>query len=470
MEEPTAPIPFDESKDPNPWWNDPEYGGVDPFDKFLPKNKSFITDFIYATRGIETPSLFCTWSALFLLSTVIKREAWIKWYPSKFYCNLFVIFVGPAASKKSTALDEFCLPMMERLKRHIKDPNMLAVKNLRYIKDKFTPEVMLQQMKPSSKPQYIKKNGQPVQLDDGTYATYRETSECAIILSEMSVSMSKRSYAEGLVQLLLDLYTCKDEWTNQTLGRGEDKLEELFVSFLGATTTTGFRDTLPQSAVGDGFLSRNIVAYQPGYPRDRDWPEPIEHGPDFEELTRRLAWIAENTIGEYEFTAEANAAYRDWYRKFKARLRTAGDAASILSRLDGQVRKIAFLLRAARYDDNDNKVHAQDFHDAVRLVQGTYEGSVEILNELSIDGKQQIVNKVERYLKQQQEVNRRRLLRNLRVTADEANFAVNQLFQQGKVRIHYEQEKDYFIELTSAGGSGRELYTWSDDDEQRFAI
>jgi hypothetical protein len=459
--EPKGPIPYDETQDPDPFWLREEYGGQDPFDKYLPSQKSFITDLVYATRGMETPTLYVVWSALFLLSTIIKREAWVQWYPDKFYCNLYVILVGPAGSKKSTVIDVIGIPILNRLQQHITDPMFKLVKNIRSVKNKITPEALLIDMMPVGENIVVKDaNGHPIMLPDGSFATYQPTSEMALILSEMAVSISKRSYAEGIVQFLLDLYSCHDEWTYTTIARGRTKLEKLYTTFIAATTPNGFRDSIPEAASGDGFISRNIVAYQQGYPRIRPVPMEVKHAPDLEEMTRRAAWIAQNTIGEYSFSKGATKAYNKWYYKFKKDLDRAGENASIQSRLDSQVRKTAFLLRAARYDASDNVISEEDFWDAVRLVEGTYQSGVQIINELSMDGYVRNVAVMENYLKKQREATRTVLMRNMKMKAADVTLAVEHLYQQGKINVWHADKAGHRTKRSAPSSKGDEIYEW----------
>ena len=71
------PVPYDENAVPasrRAWV--PDF-----HDQLIPKRKGFISDFVFHTRGIMTPTLASIWSALFVLQSAIKREAWLQWYP-----------------------------------------------------------------------------------------------------------------------------------------------------------------------------------------------------------------------------------------------------------------------------------------------------------------------------------------------------------------------------------------------------
>jgi len=431
-----TPIPYDERKVENKWWNDVVCGGVDPFDSYIPDTRSFVTDLVYYTRGMETPTIFIVWSALYLIASVVKREAWLKWHPNRMFSNLYLMFVGPPSSKKSTVLDDIGLPLLQQLGRYMKDPNMKALKRMNVVKNKVTPEAMLEDMIPSNKAQFVKNADGSFAVDDkGEFVKYSPTSEVSIVLSELAVTISKRSYAEGMIQLLLDLYSPHDEWETKTVGKGSRKLKKLCTNFIGALTPSSFRDSIPEAAVGDGFLSRNIICYQQGYPRIRPIPEEVPGAPTETELGRRLAWIAENTLGEYSMDAKALAAYKQWYYAFKKRLAKAGDSATAQSRLDLHLLKTAFLLRVARYDATNNTITEQDVNDAAYLVQGTFEHSLGIVHEISHDGLALVERRVWDYLLSRTEASRKQLMRNLKVNSQQLDMVTKKLHAEEKLDV-----------------------------------
>ena len=430
------PMPYDEDNAKDKWWNKSFCGGEDPFDRAIPKTKSFVTDLVYYTRGMETPTIFVVWSAIFLIASVVKREAWLKWYPNRMFANIYVLFVGPASSKKSTVLDDIGIPMLQNVTRYINSPAVKSAKSMNIIKNKTTPEAMLQAMLPSGKQDFVKDSeGNPLQDSNGQFYRYENTSEVSIVLSEMSVTVSKRSYAEGIIQLLLDLYSTHDEWSISTVGRGVQKLKKLCTNFVGALTPTSFQHSIPEAAIGDGFLSRNIIAYQKGYPRVRPIPGNVEGAPTEVELTKRLAWIAENSLGEYSFSTEGYNRYVEWYYKFKQRLNKSGDAASSQSRLDLHVLKTAFLLRLARYEDADAIIEYSDVEDAIQLVEATFEQGIELINELAYEGSNEVENRLLERIIEKKELQRGEILRNMKIPSDEANYAITNLHAAEKIEV-----------------------------------
>lgn len=430
-----TPFPYDEAEDPDRFWK------PDPFDSCLPKQKGFITDLVYYMRGMEVPTLFSVWSAIWLLSTCIKREAWLKWFPQDLYANLYMILVGPAGCRKSTTIDDIGVPLVKMLHKYMQDPNVKRMKNINIIKDKMTPESALNGMVPGNKPgkqsfAFVDDEGKPI-MDPKTNKPlrYKATSETGLVLSEMGSSVGKRSYTDGFIEILLDLYNPRDtyEWT--TISRGKQVLKRTYLTLLAATTPTGFRDSIPQAALGDGFLSRSILVYQPSSNRRFSVPRPVPNGPSIEELAKRLAWICETSIGEFSLDPDAFDRYDSWYHEFKDYLEANVEEQGFRSRMYLNVLKVALLLRAQRYDMTDRTISLEDMNDAINLMQITYAKSVELLSEVGGDEFNRAVRRVLSVMKRHRKVDRTTLLRKSHIPAAELNQVLDQLAQLGEIKI-----------------------------------
>ena len=191
-------------------------------EKAVPVQRGFVTDFVYHTRGFETPTLSVVWSALYVLASAVKREAWIRWVPRPLYPNLYMLVIGPAGRvKKTTAVVEIGLPILEGFQKYVRDVNISRMKNIVVLKDKATPEAMLDAMLPENRPgddhYIVKSNGEFVTDRNGKAVVYRKTSETSIVISELSTFLTKRSYGEGTLQLLIDLYDARESWEWRTM-------------------------------------------------------------------------------------------------------------------------------------------------------------------------------------------------------------------------------------------------------------
>lgn len=461
MSKTKKPIPFDEALDKDRFWP------YEPFDNYLPSSKGFLTDFIYHNRGCEVPTIFNIWSGLYTLSTLIKREAWIEWGRSKLFANLYIIMVAPPGiGKKSTAVNH-AGDLLLNLNEEIKEINMQEIKKLKTLKNKATPEAMLEKMRVPAVEYVLKnKDGTEMRKSDGTKKTYPRSSALGLMISELAVMFSKQSYSESLIENLMDLYDTSSEWTWNTVGRGEVKLLNLYTTLLGATTISGFQDSIPKAALGDGFLSRTILAYAPNNVREYALPREVPNGPKWEDLRLSLAWIAENTKGKYKLTKEAQDFYIKWYHDFRKGLDTAPpELQGIISRKNINILKIAFLLSRQRYEVK-NIITLTDIHDALKLLDATFKTAPLALADIGASEMTKITTKIEKYIREKKRVMRSVVLTRRHVRMKDLNNAISQLNQEGKVKIMRNGERKPQPSSTST-----EEYIWipqpGEDDHEK---
>ena len=459
----SPPIPGDEGKvkkEKRNWV--PDYG-----DQVIPTGKGFITDFVYHTRGYMIPTLACIWSAIFLLSTAIKREAWLEWMPKALFPNLYMVIVGPAGrAKKTTAVTQIGLPILRKFRKYIRDINIYNMKYINVIKDMNSPEYVIDAMLPERKPGddffLVDKGGENLLDSRGQAIRYRKTSETAIIVSELSTFLSSRSYTESMSSLLLDLYDCHSDWDWSTLGRGKKTLRRMFTSLIAGTTVDGIRQSIPRAAKGDGFLSRTILVYVPTSKRQYPMPRKAHGAPDDEELARRLAWVVERSLGEYKLDEEAREEYERWYAWFYQKMEENPSIEGAISRMDVNLLKTAMLIHASRYDAQPNVVELGDLKDAIRLIDATYASLGLLLSQIGEDDILREVSRIELMLKKRgaEGMFRNALLRNARLKTDVLHLALSELSARGVVR--FELNGRTYLNTT---GDPWERIMWSEGND-----
>jgi len=454
------PVPYDENAIP------PEMREWVPdfHDQLIPKRKGFISDFIYHTRGIMTPTLASIWSALFVLQSAIKREAWLQWYPKPLYPNQYIIIIGGAGKvKKTTAVTDVGLPILRNFRQFIRDRNLYEVKQLTIVKDKSTPEALISAMLPENKEggeyYFIDKTGEFMKDREGKAIRYVRTSETSLIISELSVMLSKRSYADSMIENLLDLYDPHDEWEWRREGAGVKKLRKLCTSLIGGTTVDGFRASIPNAAKGDGFLSRTVLVYVPESKRRYPMPFLPKGAPDSKEMSRRLAWIAEHSLGQYELSPNALNIYNKWYMVFSKKMDDDPSLAGAMSRMDVNVLKTALLIHAARYDAQNTIIDEGDIIDSIRLVETTYMSLPYLLGQLDDDLVLSQTAKAEVFLRKTRRIQRPRFLAALRMRSDIASLVVNEMIARGEVVVETKG-----VRSTVVCGKTEEYYVWVEDE------
>lgn len=424
------PIPYDENEDPNPFWS------RDSYDSVLPSDKGFITDLVYFFRGTEVPTLYTIWSALVAISAVVKREAWISWHPDPLFTNLYVILVGTAGLTKKTTAMSFLTKQMKNLQKYIKDPVRRKTKKIRIIKNKMTPESIIEEMNHGQKEERITDDdGKLLKDDNGNPLKYYNHAETLMMLPELAVSVNKKQYAETMISNLLDMYDPHDTWEYTRATQEKIILKNLHTNFIGATTPDGFASTIPSEATGDGFISRCVIVYQEMSEREFRQPRKVEGAPTEEELTKRLAWIAENAYGEYDFSPEAGEYLDKWYHAHKMRLKSDPEIRSIRSRMDIIIMKVAALLKMQSYSTN-RIITLQDVQDAENLLDITYKYVPGLLGRISNRSGtfQNLLTRIGKYVKSRGTVSRKEMMQGMKIQASDLNPALEWLMETGEIR------------------------------------
>jgi hypothetical protein len=448
-----VPEKYDDREDPDRFWP------TDPFDQYLPSTRGFLTDFIYATRGVEAPTMFGIWSAIFVLMTAIKREAWIRWFPKPLFPNMYIILVAPPGVCRKSTIVNYAVDVLEGFGDFIEDPNFREVKKLALIKNKATPEALLDAMLPiyKGKPVYtfLDVNGQPMKRK-GKFVRYHRTSEIGIALSEMAVMLNKQKYSESMIENLMDLYDPHNHWEWRTMGRGVKVLSNLCTSFLAATTPEGFRNSVPQTATGDGFLSRTIVAYQNKTTRRYPFPSPVKNGPQMVDLQKRLAFVAENMQGEYLFSKGATELYIDFYNKHKDEIEMATEEKGLISRIDVQVVKLALLMKAQNYESTGREISEQEFMEASIILNATLKFSPMVIRQVKDDAGFWIqYERIADYLKTHGRIPRSKVIQNTRIDPDLLNRILFTLSKEDAIDVYRNKTK-----MSRPTGRGGEVYEW----------
>lgn len=437
------PIPYYEKDIKDRFWKE------EGFDKYLPK-EGFLTDFVLATRGIETPTHLCFWSAIWAISSALKRDAFFKWFPDPLYPNFFIVLVAPPRlCAKSTAVRQFGEKVVSDFTKFYPDPVMKFSKEVNLLRTKVTPEALEIALVP--------KEGVPIKVGDENFIGSRG-SECAVVVSELATFLGKQKYNTGLINKLVDLYDCKDVDSSSTVGRGEVTFKNIYFTLIGATTVKGINESIPEEAMGGGFLSRLMLVHAPRPTRAYPEPREVIGAPSREELAKRLAWIANNAQGEYYFSEEAQLYYNKLYAKHRKKLMTENDAdMDMKSRFDIHLRKLALIMKAQRYEVG-REITLEVLIEAENILNATYEGARGITKEVGISAYNKAYNTTKDLVKQRKKITRRQLLQRLSpygVTADLVLKIMQHLHQEGLVTINLRGKEKKYPSTT-----GEELYVW----------
>lgn len=441
---------------------------TEPWDAHVPEG--FLSDFVTSVRGIETPTKFALWSGIFILSSALKRESYINWYPAEIYPNFYIVLVAPPRiNAKTTVVNYGESKVLSSFHKVYPDRYMQELKRVN-IERKATPEALGMALLPESK--HWIESGQRCEIDRG--------SQISLIVSELGTFLGKQKYNIGLIDRLTSFYDCKDADSERTIGRGLQEYENIYVTLFAATTRDGLEASVPAEAFGSGFMSRVVLVYAPEALRTFPIPKAVglSNGkgiPWAKELQKRLAWVSEKSLGEFHMDEETTQAYDKWYRAFKQGLASSKDEQVMLlrSRYDTHLLKLMLIIRAQRYDivlsEEDNVVGRtitiEDFRDAKSILDATYSDSGYSIEDAAVENEwTRKYNQVKGTLKKWEKIHRRDLLPRMSgygCKASEVDGILNQLVEEGVIDI-FDSHGTPLVEAktSEAGTLNKEMYVW----------
>lgn len=282
---------------------------------------NFLGQYTIYNQHSESPSLFTLWCGFAGVSAVLGRRVWLDMGRFTIFPNMYTVLVaGSGRCRKSTSINQ-----IEELLRLLEPPpNLIA--------QKITPEALIDAMR-------IKEINDKSQL-------LREKSEGFVIVDELATFLNKHTYEAGLGALLIPFYDCRPSFEYRTKGGGSQKLTNVCLGMLGASTVDWLTNAIPENAVGGGLTSRIMFIYVQEPPPPVAWPQTDPRLK--EQLVLSLQRLS-TLEGPFNITRDAintfTKLYENWYSRspFYDNKNLAGYA----SRRHVHLLKLAMILSAA---------------------------------------------------------------------------------------------------------------------------
>lgn len=220
----------------------------------------FIRAHLAANDRTEPPQLFHIWSAISLISACMGRHLVLETGIGTVYGNQFVLLVGPPGTRKGTA--------MKLAKRVLK----VAKTEVKFAPDDTSGQRqgLISAMKGDSKDGLDDfPDASQIEADDFDLGDMlNNTPICADPVNKHVMFAFAPEFGSFLGQNSLDFtrFLIKmwdgDDYFYK-LRKSSDILESPLLSLLGATTSQEIVTLLPPEAIGQGFMSRCVLVYQP---------------------------------------------------------------------------------------------------------------------------------------------------------------------------------------------------------------
>lgn len=307
---------------------------IDSIEPHIPKDGLFRLYHEY-TGGNEICPRFRFFSFAAAMGSIVKRKVFFQrstysLFPT-LYPSLWIILVAPQGRGHKSAALSIARKLIQKLPENLQ-PRLLA--------SKLTPEALVKSLAVQALTAEIAKS-----LDTTCISIMRRPAQALLYSSELGVLLGKEKYNQGMIALLTDLYDTPDEWYSETVMRGDQRLYDVCLSIMGASTPDWMQTMLPSDAFKGGFMSRMLLI---GFPET--WFIRISDPPPGDakiekELALRLTDLA-NFQGEITWNKPAKDFFDDWYTGLPEP--EPGPKAAYLERKQDQLLRLAILIELAR--------------------------------------------------------------------------------------------------------------------------
>lgn len=309
----------------------------------------------YTTRmAIEPPELFNAWCGMSTIAAALERKVWYTMVHVDIFPNMSVVLVAPPGAVRKGA----ALGAAHKLLNSVR-------KNINMSKNRLNAAVLIRDLS----------NALTVfQTDDPRFPIYTHSTITAFA-DELGNFL--RSGDKDLLTILNDFIdSFRDEWVNETIGRGEESIKGPCLNILAGTVPPGYSNSIPPEVVSSGFSARSIFLYTV----EKACSNIIEvvDDPQILVLRRKLVHdlrIINKMYGKYKLTPAAQDYLVTWYKKHDTQLKemyVSGNlkpefVMTFLARQHTHVMKVAMVLAASTR--NDLSLEQSDIEAAVRLVK-----------------------------------------------------------------------------------------------------
>ena len=264
--------------------------------------EDFLSAYLKYSSGTECPTFFHRWCAITSLGAYLGRNIYFRQGHFRVHPNIFVMLVGDAGTKKSTAIK-----MSSRLMR-LAGYNTFAAKKTR--QEKFLLDMAEQAEDGDDMGEDI--------LEKNLWGD--SPSDYNIAESFIAADEFNNFIGQGntdFMSILGDLWDWGEEVYDYKLKNSKSVyLNKPTVSILGGNTPTGVNMLFPPDAIGQGFFSRIIFIQAESTGIRQTWmPLPDEHLEEW--LIKELHNIREVMMGEITLTPESDRLLHKIYQTWR---------------------------------------------------------------------------------------------------------------------------------------------------------
>ena len=236
-------------------------------------------------------------------------------------------------------------------------------------------------------------------LDVSMISIIKRPAQALLYSSELGVLLGKEKYNQGMIPILTDLYDTPDEWHSETVMRGDQRLYDVCLSIMGASTPDWMQTMLPTDVFKGGFMSRLFLV---GYPET--WHPRIADPPPADDrigelITDRLTALAQ-FHGEIVWDKPCKAFFADWYEALPDS--EPGPKAAYLERKQDQLLRLAILIQLA--DNLTLTLGRPALEKALEILAAAEIDALRMVEYISVEPRMRVVQRILEFLEARKKI------------------------------------------------------------------
>lgn len=305
---------------------------------------SFIENVLHYTKDSESPRKYYYWSALAAMAAVLKSNVYLDKFYYKLYPNIYVLLVGRSGLRKG--------PPVNLAKQMV-----TAIDNTRIFAGRVSIEGVISNLAKATTSQ----NGGPPRTD----------ASAVLFASEFASFIISNNDA---LTILTDLYDghYNPEWSYTLRNSPVEKLKAPCLTLLGASNEVHIKDSIPDNAIGGGFIARTFIIYADKKSGINALTQKPEDTIPLDVLVQQLKDIS-RCKGGFTWSPGGRELYEHWYQKFSEGETSQDDQTGTMERIHDHILKTAMLISLSR--KLDMRLELPDIEEAIRACQDFVPGA-----------------------------------------------------------------------------------------------
>ena len=243
------------------------------------------------TYETEPAKIYHLWSALSVANNILGKKVWFPMGHFNIYPNLYLLSVGDAGNRKTTALS-------------IADKLFSQTKISQVADTSSTSEAIIDTM--------ASKEARVDFVYNGKQRGYQQYSPYC---SEFATFLGGKHINESLIRFMTDIFDPRDVYKYKTKNRGESEIINPFFSFCGACTMDWFLDNLKEGMLTSGFARRIIFIYAGDIYKENALPESNPRMVEILESLLQECFRISKLVGPFHMEEEAKDLHRTSYHE-----------------------------------------------------------------------------------------------------------------------------------------------------------